>query len=1020
MSGPASTDHRLCPTPSRVGRHTRAWLLVLLVVTGAFVAGSLFAKHRLESLRATVLSIAQSRTGARLSVDAIAVTGLRGLRVDNCVASLESPSGPTIDVKIPEVFVYINLFDLLRGEVTIERVQLDQAHIRVSRPPEHRWFAFKGLGVQKSTNGGSQRSFRVVGQDCVFEVDNVVGSTQLKVTDLEFDVARLPGTQEIAAGITGNLAGDAAKALNIELEFTSMEDFQLRLAGSQIAAGDVNVLLPAPRQFVRSGVVDPKITIEGFPDKLLHIALEMPFENLYIRNQPEFFGATTGLLRANASYDGTAHILEVNEARATSDQVNGSVSGSINLAGDIPALDLRVNATSLPLEGIINHLIEGRVEEYGNLVFSVEEPHEFTVALSGTTEEPLVTARANAPGGTVAFSPHQGRLPEVTLAFGRLDAGWDSASRKPHADLVVRSGTVTHAESGFEASDISTTVALKEDSVRLQPLTFTFHGQPILVDATYDIVQRAGTATANGTFTNIEGTKLKTAFKNTELGGSATITAKASFDRGKLAIEDATVNATQTRVDYDWWLRKPEGIGTTVKITGEIRRKEAITLHFEGDVSGSPITAELRIKHDGERFKMKEFSAESKKLNIDTASQLLALPYEISGGSALDVEYVWTRAPEGPPYWNAEAKGVLDSVVLLPDGAKIPLKFKDIEFSTTFDRAKPEKDGDPAVKTGHLIVKRGEAVMPPFGETWFVPMRSDDDDTSGPRDWTYDLTGDYVELPPWKGTRFWAEGHSTREGSGLDHYEAVVDNGRVEGSYRVKKADNSYKSYVKWQEVPASYFIQHLKLPEVLDGPMSGDVEWSMDRDDPGTLDGGGSFELHDGHFNTAVIVGQFGELTQDSGSLPPFLEFSKLDAQVGFTGDEIRTPLLELDASGLEVDGEGKFVSDGDIDYTINIAIAPELAEEFPAFRDSLNVDGYKAAGLRIKLGIELSGPTSEPVTKVVQTPPLIDTATVGILDVGEEVKDLLKTPKNLGETLLKMLGGAAKAGKQKLEGNQ
>lgn len=125
-------------------------MLVLLVVTVLFAGGALFVKYKLENLRAGVLKSVESRTGVRLRVGAVVVNGLRGLRLDDAEVALESTTGPKIQFGADVAYVYINVVDLLYGQVTIDRIETDNARIRLDRPTDRAWIAPPGDQIRRS------------------------------------------------------------------------------------------------------------------------------------------------------------------------------------------------------------------------------------------------------------------------------------------------------------------------------------------------------------------------------------------------------------------------------------------------------------------------------------------------------------------------------------------------------------------------------------------------------------------------------------------------------------------------------------------------------------------------------------------------------------------------------------------------------------------------------------------------------------------------------------------------------
>ena len=206
------TKHALQERTVRSGharRYTRIWLLALLVFSGLLAAVTLFIEYRLESVRQMALEAAESRTGIGLDANSVAVAGLRGIRIDDLRIDLAPEGGPVANVRIPSVYIHIDIVGLLYGELNVERIELDHAVFHVRRLPGEAWydpqkFPFNSHGAAPCASMGA---FRVLGKQCTLQVENVVRDTTLAITNLDFDVYRLPETEQILANAAGLLNG---------------------------------------------------------------------------------------------------------------------------------------------------------------------------------------------------------------------------------------------------------------------------------------------------------------------------------------------------------------------------------------------------------------------------------------------------------------------------------------------------------------------------------------------------------------------------------------------------------------------------------------------------------------------------------------------------------------------------------------------------------------------------------------------------------------------------------------------
>jgi len=233
--------------------------------------------------------------------------------------------------------------------------------------------------------------------------------------------------------------------------------------------------------------------------------------------------------------------------------------------------------------------------------------------------------------------------------------------------------------------------------------------------------------------------------------------------------------------------------------------------------------------------------------------------------------------------------------------------------------------------------------------------------------------------------------------------------------------DNSYKTTAKWTNVPASYFMTHLNQPQIFSGNMNGEVSYTQDRDDARSISGTGRFDMSDGQFSADYLIGLLErQLEGDAGALPPSLKFSKLQSDIEFQGDVVRTPDVRLESDAMKMDANGEFVIDGDMDYTIKVAVSPDAAERIPLLRDNFNVQGHRLAQEDIELAFNLTGPTLKPVSTVSETPPVRVTLVSGALETAREALQVIDAPRKILFDLLKIGGGIVGVKKPPQTGNK
>ena len=148
--------------------------------------------------------------------------------------------------------------------------------------------------------------------------------------------------------------------------------------------------------------------------------------------------------------------------------------------------------------------------------------------------------------------------------------------------------------------------------------------------------------------------------------------------------------------------------------------------------------------------------------------------------------------------------------------------------------------------------------------------------------------------------------------------------------------------------------------------------------------------------------------------SLPPSLNFSRLNAQLSFNGDTVRTPTLLLESQGITIRGKGQFIKDGDMDYELQVAISPDVAQKIPLLRDSFNVGGHKLTQNDIELTFHVNGPTFNPSSAVAELPPVGVTLVSGAVEVTSDAIKVIDIPRQILVDLFKIGGGIVGVGKQ------
>ncbi|MBX7258959.1 MAG: AsmA-like C-terminal region-containing protein [Candidatus Hydrogenedentes bacterium] len=987
------------------GRYTRVWLLGLLVLTAALAGAALFAKYKLEGIRGAVLDNAESRIGAQFQVSSVSAFGLRGLEVEGINVTFPTPSGMTVACRVPAAYVYVDLLDLFYGEVSIERVQLDGASITVHRPVDVPWLQRDKSDKTSSPSPASPSfPFRVMGKGCSLTIENVVGESRLTITDIDFDVSRLADSSSLAATLKGQLEGSPEKTIHLDLQYASAKDFDIKAACSQINAADVNVFLPANQHIVQDGSVSPSIRLAGRSDETIDLSIDAPFVGVAIRNQPTFMRPATGVASAIGNYDPAEKVLNLSMSSIESDQFAGTLSGKILANERLPILDLTFASSKLPIQDALETLLEGKVERYGKLEYSLDGEASFYLSARGPSDDLTIEARGVAAGGQAKFSPTNSQWPRVSLTFGRLDAAWDSKSRQPVASLAVLDGKVSQQKYDVQAEHIAGALRLNGDVVQVAPLTAVVTGQPVIASGEYNIKTKTAKGKLSGSVAGMEKTKLAESIRNTTLAGAASVNLEGAWKNNTCTFS-GSVDATQASIAYRWYFLKPIGMGASAQVQGEFIPKKRFSVDVTGLVAGSEIKSISKFSHNGTRWVLRSSKATSDKLDLVSVGKCLTIPYQVENGTGTAATYEWIRDNDQTQDWHATMScAVTDEVSVRVKGGNAPMVAKNVQFSGIMNQS-----GE--VSAGEMTLDAKEANMPSLRSgKWFVPFERDFTKYP-PTDWkwTYHLKCSSIEVPPWKGSDFVGEAYTTLNESGFTNYVANVDGGGVlSGTIKNDRNQNEYHSTNEWKQIPAHYMMEHLQLPLAFKGLMSGKMEYSQDRDDPRSRKGSGYFEMGEGQFSADFLLAMLEQqLDSQTMVLPPSLKFSQLHADVEVEKDVIRTPSIKLVSDAIRIEGSGRFVTDGDVDYNIRVAVNPDAADRIPLLHDNFNVQGHKLAQRDIELAFRLTGPTVKPKGEVTGTPPLHVTLMSGSLEAANEALRVIDAPRRILVDLLKTGGG-------------
>ncbi len=996
------------PKHLRSGRRARLGLLLLLLLTVFFAAGAIYVKFQLESYRAALEQRFADVLGAKLSMGTVSINGFRGLRVDRVRIDASTKAGPAAEISVPVAFIDININQLFYGQVVLDRITVDNATVAVERPPGAAWYTPDEFNLDVDSLLDPEQNLRITGKSCTIDVLNVVGDTHLDIDRIDFDIARPAGAPHLTAGVSGDLSGDAAKRVSVELTLASLEDFFLQVHSTRIAADDVNVFLPAEHRLVDTGHAEPSLTLTGSVDNEFIVTLRSSFQGLVIRDQPDFLGPANGSLIAHATYSTDTRRLDITAARAESEELGGTLDGSVRFDNEFPVFDLRLKAGRLPVSQLISHLFDGQVEDYGTADLVLNEPHELFLALEGTSDAPLLRASLTAGSGQFSFVPSDADSPAIALDMGKMEGAWDSTTEALSGEFAILAGTVQHEATGISAEGVYGNLVVKDGMLTVSPMNARVTGNDYVGQLTYDSAADTGKLVFSGVLAGIEDTFLHDAIKDTHLAGAIHIVECAVEKQGGQYVIDARLDGTQASVDHAWWFRKPPGIGVTGQVHATVVPNQSATIEARGfEVASSIVDVAANLRYSADRkqkWSVTDAQATSNRIDINGLAKCLRIPYRVNGGTVTEAAFEFAAKGDAENTWRETIRGRADELTLLPGdpAAEIPISFKGLAVETTLTRG--------SVSTGAVKLRATEASVPPLDAPWSAAWDrtnpSGEQTESPEREWTFDLGAEALDLPPWKGRDFVATASNDPLVFAFHSYEAKVDEGRIGGSYTLNKSDNVFTSKVNWTGVPSHYILRYLKYTDILSGTMTGGVTYTMDRDDRGTLEGQGEFEIADGQFSADFIYSILeGRMGDEAAALPPSLRFSRVSATgIALKGDRVETPSLLIVSDGVKLNGDGFFIREGDLNYTINVAVAPDMAERIPALRDNFNIQGLRVTGQDLPLSFKIDGPTFNPQGRLETMPGASVTLVSGAAGV---TKGIIDAPRRILVDLLKMAGG-------------
>jgi len=946
--------------------------------------------------------------------------------------------------------VHLSLPDLLRGRFAIGEVSVQGGHLLLEGVRLGR----KDVDPAVADRAGSLLpafklpSFAVTGKDCRVEVRSDDLQHPVTVDSLEFDLTSASDGALISGQVQArvNYQG-AGVGVSLSGRYRQQEYLDADLDITGVTAAGLRSLLPLPEGV--DGAASCKIHSWGNLDREMLAELEVNVAGADYPGLPVPVVDTNLTVKSLLRWDTASRKLTLLEANAASPLANLDVNGTLDLGQQPPSADLAAVVSGIPVADLVAQQMPESVRKFGELELVLPEDPKIRVTVAGPLREPRVAAQIVAPQIQVAFQPADKKLPKGSLTLARTEVTWEKSAGMPTGTANIVDGSVVSTLYGVEVKQIAGTVALDASGVSVRPFTAVVKGEPLSGGVTYDLSSGALAADLAGTLTKIEETPLYHVTKDLWIGGDIAFDVHAEYQRGGKVSLKASTDVTRGMVAFEWWLRKPIGVGATIKeLNLAIDPGKTLEVTGEAFIEDTHLLALFQYQRRQDKWRSKHIRVDIPHLEVNSAGKCINIPYTATGGACKEAFYESNSTGKNLDDKTDTLGGVFDEVSFKPDNGASPLICKDAKVSVTLNN----KLNQP--KTSELTVHAAEAHVPPFSETWLLPLGSDDPEytdelalkyfeeeaeekakkaaqegtaiVDDSRTWVFHLSGDTITAPPWEGRNFVAELYTDNNKTEFRSARADVGDGHVEGSYVHEKAGNTASLKATGEGIPAKYVIRHLALPEILEGNITGNVAFTMDQDDPRTtLRSEGDFTIKDGHFLADPLRETFKHAFSDTFAAlhPAALQFETASSKVRIEGDHIYTEGLVIQLPGMKVTGEGVWVMEGDMDYNVNIAVTPDMAEQLPILRDSFNVEGFRMTQRDIELGFHITGPTFSPTGELAGMPPVGVTLVSGAAEMTGEAMKLLDTPRQMLFSIFRIGGGilgATRTQQQQLQQQQ
>lgn len=994
---------------SRFSRAVGVWLALFVIFICVLTAGVLLAERQVTEYKSQLAKTIQERLGIRFSFSTLSFSLTEGLRIESPLFDY-SLGKPALHgtFTAPAAYIRFNLLDVLSGRFTLERIVLDSptlsidcqgltlqelaATLEAKRTPTF-FFPMESLQIKQGT----------------FRLQNLQQIPTISVGEIDMSASRNEDNDGARIAAKGSL--DIPGKPNISIELDSQQTTKLRSSFKidQLTKDSLAYFYAGINQYVAEGATSFLVRAEKEPpDTSLRISWECSFQNVQIANNMYVASPLNGVFSGEALLETPEKLFTIKEARLRTNDLDCQIKGTVSISQPPPEFNLSGEIVKMPAELLLSPLLDRYLGKYGKCDIVLDNPGRILLTLQGVPPQMRFSAEVQQSLARVSFAPSEANIPNVDTSISVNQVRWNYPEGTILGSGSITSGTFNLPKFKISGKNLSALVRLEDRKVYLDSITCEMNQSNLNGVVSYDWVEKKGHAVLHALVSKIEQTALSTSIKNVLLSGGCAVSADISFEPS-VVTANLDIDASQTELTYRWWYRKPPGIGVKSRVEATWYPRKSCT--FKGSLEGLNTEGrfESELSYKSGRYRLMRTTAAFDRLDVTTVGKCLRIPYEVRGGTASNGTYEWLRdndpKTDETPQWHASVNCEIDEISVKSTNATEPMRANQTKIEVSYRNA--------LENTADIKLEAETCVMPPFGTSWFTPIEipSEFQQIYKPeeRSYTYKLACRFVSVPPWEGSDFQGSAFFSRKEAGFNSYSAKVGEGNIEGKYVKNRIDNTVESYARWNSVPATYLIKHLHMPELLKGTITGDVEYTVDTDDPSTLRGKSKFEVTPGNFSADFLLfelglSRFGEITSP---LPPTLTFDKLSVETEFERDLIRTPKIRLVSPGIDISAQGQFVIRGDMEYDLVVSLSPEVADKIPALNQYLNIEGHRIAGQNIDLGFKITGPTYKPHGELSEGPPVSVTLVTGGLGVVSEAVKVIDLPRKMLLDLLRIGGG-------------